>query len=65
MKDDGAFVSPSGVVVTKSWFFVPYWRYKGPVIELAGWPWLLIAPSYDGAAESCSSHLPFRRSYAY
>lgn len=26
-------VSPSAVVVTKSWFFVPYWRYKGPVIE--------------------------------
>jgi hypothetical protein len=26
-------VSPSGVVVTKSWFFVPYWRFKGPAIE--------------------------------
>jgi hypothetical protein len=26
-------VSPSGVVITKNWFFVPYWRYKGPAIE--------------------------------
>ena len=26
-------VFPSGVVITKSWFFVPYWRYKGPAIE--------------------------------
>ena len=26
-------VSPSGVVVTKSWFFVPYWRFKGKSLQ--------------------------------
>ena len=26
-------VTPSQVVITRRWFFIPYWRYTGPAIE--------------------------------